>query len=277
MRYGLDEQAGPTKWFTGITQGFSAGAAWGGGPGGPQNVSTSAASGTRRIAILLVDTTDQQYTTNAADLQGHRDQWMNEIINGVTQGGVTRSSRAWYREVSSNTFDLSAQVFGPVQLPGAFDDYFNADGSPTGTYYQACFTAGDGLIDYNNFDTLLCMSQSVTGPPMKSAWPHASIGNWGPYTTAEGNKNYGVISMPNEWGTTNNREICETFSHEFGHNFGLGDQYTPAVAGRNPGGSEMMHADDPFPHFSIVSTPGCISILEKRVRSRSCTSTRPTT
>jgi hypothetical protein len=27
----LDERAGPTKWFTGISQGYSAGAAWGGG------------------------------------------------------------------------------------------------------------------------------------------------------------------------------------------------------------------------------------------------------
>jgi len=248
----LDEQAGPTKWITGITQGYSTGAAWGGGPVGPQNTATSPASGTRRIAILLVDTSDQRYTTNATDLQAHRDRWMNEIINGVAQGGVTRSSRAWYREVSFNTFDLSAEVFGPVQLTGAFDDYFNADGSPKGTYYQACFTAGDGVINYNNFDTLLCVSQSVTGPPMKSAWPYASIGNWGPYTTAEGNKNYGVISMPNEWGTIGNREIFETFSHELGHNLGLGDQYTPAVAGRNPGSWEMMDADDPFPHFSIV-------------------------
>jgi M6 family metalloprotease-like protein len=177
---------------------------------------------------------------------------MNEIINGVAQGGVTRSSRTWYREVSFNIFDLSAQVFGPVSLSGSFDDYFNADGTPKGTYFQACFTAGDGTIDYNNFDTLLCVSQSVTGPPMKSAWPYASIGNWGPYTTAEGNKNYGVISMPNEWGTVGNREVFETFSHELGHNLGLGDQYTPSVPGRNAGGWEMMDADDPFPHFSIV-------------------------
>jgi M6 family metalloprotease-like protein len=247
-----DEDAGPTKWFSGITQGYSAGAAWGGGPNQPQNTGTVPATGTRRIAILLVDTSTTRFTTNATDLQGHRDRWMNEIINGVAQGGVTRSSRAWYREVSLNGFDLSAQVFGPVSLSGTFDDYFNADGTPKGAYFQACFTAGDGLINYNDFDTLLCVSQSDTGPPMRSAWPYASIGNWGPYTTAEGNKNYGVISMPNEWGTANNREIFETFSHELGHNLGLGDQYNPTVPGRNPGAWEMMHDDDPFPHFSIA-------------------------
>jgi len=58
--------------------------------------------------------------------------------------------------------------------------------------------------------------------------------------------------MPNEWGTADNREIHETAAHELGHNLGLGDQYTPAVVGRNPGGWELMHADDPFPHFSVA-------------------------
>ncbi len=56
----------------------------------------------------------------------------------------------------------------------------------------------------------------------------------------------------NEWGTTGNREIYETFSHELGHNLGMGDQYTPAVPGRNPGAWEMMDSDDPFPHFSLA-------------------------
>jgi M6 family metalloprotease-like protein len=247
-----DENAGPTKWFTGINQGYSAGAAWGGGPAGPQNVNTAPATGTRRIAILLVDTSTQRYTTDAPTLQGFRDQWMNELINGVTAGGVTRSARLFYREVSYNNFDISAQVFGPVSLPGSFDDYFNSDGTPKGTYFQACFTAGDGVVNYNNFDTLLCVSQHVDGPPVQSAWPYASIGNWGPFTTGEGNKNYGVISMPNAWETLDGRMLYETFSHELGHNLGLGDQYTPSVPGRNPGGWELMDSDDPWPHFSLA-------------------------
>jgi M6 family metalloprotease-like protein len=246
------EESGPPRWFTGDPQPYSAGAAWGGGPPGPENTNTIPATGKRRIAILLVDTSSQRYTTNATTLQNHRDRWMNEIINGVTQGGVTRSSRKYYQEVSFNNFDLSAQVFGPVHLTGTFDDYFKSDGTPKGTFFQACFTAGDSLIDYNKFDTLLCVSQSVTGPPMKSAWPYSSIGNWGPYTTGEGSKNYGVSSMPNEWGTTGNREIYETFSHELGHNLGMGDQYSPSVPGRNCGGWEMMDSDDPFPHFTIA-------------------------
>ena len=246
---------GPSSWFSGAPRANLAGSAWGGGPGTPQNVGTVPAAGTRRLAVLLVDTTSQRYTTDAPTLQGHRDRWMDEVINGVTAGGQTRSTRAFYREISYSNFDISAEVFGPVQLPGTFDSYFKTDGTPKGTFFQAAITAGDSLINYNNFDSVVCVSQSVPASgttPARSAWPYASIGAWGPYTTSEGNKNLGVISMPNEWGVVGNREIHETLAHELGHNLGLGDQYTPAVAGRNPGAWELMDSDDPLPHVSAA-------------------------
>ena len=109
--------------------------------------------------------------------------------------------------------------------------------------------AGDGLIDYTQFDTLACVSQQVDGPPLQRAWPYA---NGGTFTTREGNRMLGVISMPNECGVVGNREIFDTFSHELGHNLGLGDQYAPSVAGRNLGSWEMMDWDDPMPHFTIA-------------------------
>jgi M6 family metalloprotease-like protein len=249
------QKVGPRLWFSGINRQRPVGAAWGGGPAGPQNINTIPAIGTRRIAVLLVDTSSQRFTSNAADLQGHRDRWMNELINGVTQGGVTRSARAFFQEISFGNFDITAQVFGPVQLGGSWDDYFESDGAPKGSYYQSCFTAGDGLIDYTQFDTLLCVSQSVDATATtsaKRAWPYASIGEWGPFTSSDGNLTYGVSSMPNEWGTGDDREIFETFSHELGHNLGMGDQYQPAVAGRNIGGWDLMHADDPLPHLSLA-------------------------
>jgi M6 family metalloprotease-like protein len=248
-----DTKSGPPIWFTGTPGGYAAGAAWGGGGAGPQNVNVVPASGTRRIAVLLVDTSDQRYSTDAPTVQGFRDRWMDELIDGVVDGGVTRSVRQYFREVSYNTFDISAQVFGPVQLPGDWDDYFVLDAggnwAPAAGYWQACVTAGDGLIDYTQFDTLACISQQVDGPPVQRAWPYA---NGGTFTTAEGNRTLGVISMPNEWGVAGNREIFDTFSHELGHNLGLGDQYTPAVTGRNLGSWEMMDWDDPMPHFTIA-------------------------
>ena len=247
-----NEDLGPSKWFTGISQGYSAGSAWGGGPGVPQNTNVVPATGTRRIAILLVDTSSQRYTTDAATLQSYRDRWMDALINGVTSGGVTRSVRQFYREASYGNFDISAAVFGPVSLSGTFDDYFNSDGTTKDGFHQACFTAADSLINYNDFDTLVCVSQHVDGPPQQFAWPYSSIGSWGPYTTSEGDKNYGVISMPNDWQSLDGRTIYETFAHELGHNLGLGDEYTLSVPGRNLGGWELMDSDGPWPHFSIA-------------------------
>ncbi len=250
-----DEKRGPSRWFSGAPRARLAGSAWGGGPPGPQNVGTAPATGSRRIALLLVDTTSERYTADAPTMQAHRDRWIDEVINGVAASGQTRSTRALYGEMSYNNFDIGAEVFGPVSLSTDWDTNFNADGTPKGAFFQAAITAGDSLIDYNNFDTVACITQSVPAAgmtPAKSAWPYASIGSWGPYTTSEGNKNLGVISMPNEWGVSDNREIHETFAHELGHNLGLGDQYTPAVAGRNPGGWELMDADNPFPHMSVV-------------------------
>ncbi|WP_250032954.1 CARDB domain-containing protein [Paractinoplanes maris] len=245
----VEERVGPGVWFSGSPTAHLAGSAWGGGPSGPQNVGTVPALGTRRIALLLVDTTSERFTTDPAALQGHRDRWMDETINGVVSGGQTRSTRAFFREMSYGKFDLSAQVFGPVSLGTDWSTNFNADGTPKGAYFQAAITAADGLIDYDDFDSVVCVSQSADG---SSAWPYASIGSWGPYATAEGQKNLGVVSMPNEWGVAGDREIHETLAHELGHNLGLWDQYAPSVAGRNVGGWDLMHADDPFPHVSAA-------------------------
>ena len=110
------EEAGPTRWFTGIVGAYSAGSAWGGGrrrrrtstrfrrPDAPDRDPARRAS-------------SQRFPTNATDLQGHSDRWLNEIVNGVTQNGTTRSSRLFYREVSYNNFDLSHRSSGRSSSP----------------------------------------------------------------------------------------------------------------------------------------------------------------
>jgi len=102
-----DQDAGPSLWFTGIVGTPVAGAAWGGGGAGPQNVDVVPASGTRRIAVLLFDTASQRFTPDEPTLQGHRDRWMDELINGVPVDGQTRSVRSYFQEVSYNNFDIA--------------------------------------------------------------------------------------------------------------------------------------------------------------------------
>jgi M6 family metalloprotease-like protein len=242
-----DGQNGPSFWFTGEVKNYAMGASWGGGAPGPQNYNVHPATGTRRIAILMVDTSTTRFTNDAPTIQGFKDRWMNETINGVNYNGSNFSVRAFYREESYNTFDISAQVFGPVQLPGTWDDYFDSNGGAKGSYWQACVTAGDGVVDYTQFDTLVCASQPAAGP-LREAWP---VANGGMFTTSSGDVSLGVISLSNEWGLNEQWQIHESLPHELGHNLGLPDLYGPDVAGRMLGSWDLMDWNPPLPYVTI--------------------------
>lgn len=245
----LKDDAGPTRWISNITTN--------------NTYSTSLADGTRtrhqnfqtvketrRIAILLVDTKSQRFDPTTLD--GHKKRWMNAIVDGTVVGEVTKSSRLYFQEVSYNKFDLSANIFGPVHLPGNFDEYFNADNTAKGTFFQACFTAGDSQIDFENFDTLLCISQHVEGTTPRRAWANATRGNWN-FITSAGTIKRGAISMPNESDPTDPRTLWDTFSHELGHNLDLRDQYKPDVVNRNLNSWDIMAYNYQLPHFSLAN------------------------
>lgn len=243
-----DDKNGPSLSFTGISEEYTSGPAWGGGPAGPQNINVFPATGTRRLAIVLVDTPDGLYPTDVPGLTAIRDRWMNEIINGVNVGGTMVSARQYYREVSYGNFDIAADVFDPIHLPNNWSTYFNNDGSPKAATWQAFVTAADGVVNYNNYQLVIFVSEQATGS--MNAWPY---GGGGTFSTAEGNKALGVMSMPREWGAAfrPDRSVRATVVHEVGHTLGLGDQYTPD-AGRNVGNWDPMHAEDNLPHFSVA-------------------------
>jgi hypothetical protein len=98
-----DNRLGPSSSFHGINSGFAYGATWGGGGSGPQNMSVVPATGTRKVALLLVDTSSQRYTTNATDLQAIKDKWRQNLKDGfVGTDGTSRSARLFYREACFN-------------------------------------------------------------------------------------------------------------------------------------------------------------------------------
>lgn len=254
-----DKTLGPSLWFAGVLaepRGVP-GAAWGGGPANdPQNLNVEPALGTRTIELLLFDTSTKRYTTDASELNAIKDEWMDEVINN------TESSHNYYDEVSYGKFGLTANIYGPVQLSGPWEDYFDAVEHPqgfdvwrpNGNFYQACATAGDALINFDDDKTLACISQSVDDE--KFAWAYARSAT---VTTAEGVVSIGGISMPFDWEVVDGRPIHRTFSHELGHNLGLPDLYTPDVFMFNPptqprnlGGWDIMGASTPLPHFSIA-------------------------
>jgi len=265
-----DTLASPPLWYTGILQIYTAGATWGGGPSGPQNINVHPASGTKRLMILFVDTNSQRYTTDAATLQGFQTRWRQNVVDGFTgMDGVVRSVRKFYQEVSYNNLDIAAQIFGNVvNLTNAWESYFELDINNSwrdkGQFHQQCVTAAGSSLDLTNIDMLVCVSQgfSTATPNPKIAWPYGGQGV--ALTTAQGNVTVGVVSMPNEWGDgssndqSSGRTIYETLSHELGHTLSLKDEYTPTVAGRNIGDPitntswDPMDWERPLPHFTLA-------------------------
>jgi M6 family metalloprotease-like protein len=236
-----------------------AGSAWGGGPAGPQNLGLNSATGTRNVALILVDTNDGNYPTDAVALDAIRDNWRQHISDGVLSGGLDASVRRYYRESSGNRMDVALTLFGPVHLNDAWGNVGPQEGNGDQDWVvhaQACITAADALVDYRQFDTVLLVSQSLGtagGADSQFGWPIASIGEWGGWVTGDGSLTLGTIQMPFDWTERDgsHRQVFATLSHELGHNLGLGDQYTPGVAGRNVGGWDLMHAEANLPNFSL--------------------------
>jgi M6 family metalloprotease-like protein len=247
---------GPSAVIRGRNDFRQTGAAWGGGPSGRQNVGTTPALGTHRIALIFADTNEQRYTSDGPTLDGFRQRWREHLIDGVSVAGVARSVRRYYQEASGGRMDISLQTFGPYQLDGNWDEVGPVANNLAG-HAQAAITAADADINYNNFDTVIVVSQSVGAvgaAGSKFAWPTTSIGRWGGWSTAEGSLSLGVMQMPNDWTDRdgNHRQIYATASHELAHSLGLGDLYTPAVSGRNLGAWELMAWEADLPNFSLA-------------------------
>jgi hypothetical protein len=234
-----NDTVGPSRWVCGDFElPGVAGAAWGGGsPTEPENYNIIPATGTNNVAILLVDTSSQRF--NQSDVPTIRNLWQDVAFNGRVTNGRTVSTARYFREASHHSasptrgLDITGQVFGPVHLPGDWNTYLQADGNYKGRIWQDCATAGDGLINYSNFEHLVCVVQSVT-TPNRRVWPHADAMV---AKVAEGDIPLGTVAMPAD-GTPFG--LSATLAHELGHNLGLGDIYS--WGGVDPNGVPWGHA-----------------------------------
>lgn len=277
-----DPDRGPGQVYEGTVLDDNIGLAPGDGPIGPQSVNIFPAVGTRRLAILFVDTDTQRYPTVAADMDVIRQQWQQEVIDGYVVGGVAYSTKRYYEEASYGNLTLSGTTYGPVSLPGKWDDYLDSDGlaGPPGSrvelflpkdklvLQQACITAADGLIDFSQVDIVLIVVRSNdSATPPRTIRASATLGKR-MFVTSHGTLPLATIVMPHDEGTWDmpgfqwhlgNSQICSVVAHELGHNLGMGDLYEPKVpdpriAGRlrNPWGCDLMHSAETLPHFSLA-------------------------
>jgi M6 family metalloprotease-like protein len=269
-----DERRGAPVQFIGESRLFTTGAAWGGGATGPQNVDVFPASGTRRVAIVMVDTTSTRYPTDAPTLNGIRTEWQTELLGVTDPDGVVRGVRQYFREASYGRYDISlvgGQVFGPFQLPSTFTDYYEFDKDrsvwrPRGNLWQACVTAAQGQVDFDQVDTLVCVMRTVPATATTAAqfsWPWANGGTFTyrrPGASSNSSRSIPCLTMPDDWEARDGggRRTHETLAHEIGHNLGLGDLYMNNLPGfdaqiqqRDVGGWDLMSNENPLPQLSL--------------------------
>ncbi len=191
---------GPSRMFAGDNAPRPAGD-WGGGPDAPQNLGTKRHSGRWRLGVLLVNTSDGSYPTDAAGLAAARKAVLDEVQDGVSFNGQTRSARLYYEELSgwnpgANT-GLTIQVhgnqiYGPVNLPEGWGTYFAQKKNSAGVVTDARWTSlgatvqtivtralAQGILttaDLAAIDVLVIVPSSPDAPGMGSnrfVWPHA--------------------------------------------------------------------------------------------------------
>ncbi|WP_030620714.1 hypothetical protein [Streptomyces fulvoviolaceus] len=281
-----DPDHGPSKMYQGDSAPPPAGD-WGGGPNTPQNLGTNTHNGRWRTLILLVNTTDGSFPASATDLAAARKAILDEVQDGVSFNGQTRSARHYYEELSGWNVNtgrgLTVQaynnrVYGPVDLPEGWDSYFTQKKDAAGTVTDARWsslgatvqtiitrTISTGLLtnaDYGNIDVLLMVPFSPDAPGAGSnrfVWPHANSAQTflAGTNVANDQETFGFVFAPPDFATQDGRQFHTTLSHELGHTLALPDlynfpSYTPNITSRLAGGWDMMAGSrDTLPHFTL--------------------------
>ena len=250
-----NELEGPSHWVTGDYElPGVAGATWGGGSfTDPENFNNIPAIGKRNLAILLLDTSSSRFTQT--EIQTVRNLWQDIVFDGRLKNGKIISTAHYFHETSYNKLNIKGEVFGPVELPGSWNDYLKNNGDYKKNLFTACAEAGDSLINYLNFQHLVCVIKSVPATattPKRRVWAHADAIEM---ELEEGNIAIGVVDMPADGNPFN---LSITLAHELGHNFGLEDIYEygshpPQIIARALGGWALMANQGGLPHPVLVN------------------------
>ena len=273
-----DSDTGPPGFYATNSR-FGGDSGWGGGPGTPQNMSTKPHSGTWHSLILMVDTDTDRWPTDAATMGDNRDAILGHVSTGVEFDGDTRSARIYYEENSQfveNSRGLTIgvrndSVFGPVNLPNAWTDYFDQDDKgkwwSKGATLQTIISSAisDGIAttaDFTDLDVLIVVIRSPDAAPAdgdRFVWPHAHPAEEFLCGTnaMEDRRSFAWTYVPLDFDVHDGRQMHTTLSHELGHTLGLPDlysfdSYSQAVKDRVTGGWDMMGGSkNRLPHYTI--------------------------
>ncbi|WP_243075706.1 hypothetical protein [Microbacterium sp. SS28] len=267
-----DPSASPAHWLAGPVGTFQTGYTWGGGGTTPQNVDVIPQSGTRNIAILMVDVSDARYPAGAG-FDTIRNDWSDSAVGGVD------SARLYFEEVSYGGFTLALAGGTPplVNIGGNWASQFATMPSPwpsnsfapsnAQAFAQACVSnaaaqvdgGGNPLLDFSTVRSLILVVRSA-GPAGSDDffWPQAWGGN---FTIPGGSVNLNVLGMPDDWqGTRDSRTRTETLAHELGHNLGYPDLYTNVsswnysadIQSRDVTNLDLMSTEQQLPAMTIA-------------------------
>lgn len=282
-----DPDTGPSQFYAGDNSAPPAGD-WGGGPGSPQNMNTRPHNGAWRLAILMVNTADGAYPTAAAPLAAARKAMLDEVQDGVSFNGATRSARHYYEELSgwnpatNRGITIRAhnnEVFGPVNLPSGWGTYFAQKLDDAGAVSDKRWTSKGATVptivtqaitqgvlstgDFSNIDVLLIVPFSpdtVAGTATdRFVWPHAhdAMTFLAGTNVQKDQRSFGYIFAPPDFDVHDGRRMHATLSHELGHTLGLPDlysfpSYTQDIVDRLVPGWDMMGGSrNDMPHYSL--------------------------
>jgi M6 family metalloprotease-like protein len=261
------ELDGPPMAFTGANLLYASGGAWGSLFNGIWPFSFTygpqAVSGTRRVALVFVNTSDATLPAGTAAL------YRDSLINGVTGAdGVARSVRAFYREISYGQLDIAAAGESTVTLPKAWSEYTKQFSATDARFVTRNELIADAMwraqddIDFRAVDIAVFVVASPNGgqptmsdPTRRFTWPIASGGT---YLLTKPAPPFALLYwwwkslpwsvMPAEWEALDPRRVFQTLSHELGHTIGMADLYNDA---RDIGSWDIMSNESQLPALSL--------------------------
>lgn len=175
---------GPSKCVTGASGDAEPNPTFGGGVSGkPQNYEVHPQKGSRRVAVVILETADNT-PLSAADATALQNRLREQVFTGVPSAN-NECAKAYFEEVSHGEFSIAdAGVVGPLRLPQNFMSYGpEEDDATIGTFdglmqfapaavalirqeNRALVALGqDPLIDLVTVESILFVMRTVPAPP----------------------------------------------------------------------------------------------------------------